>query len=235
MTFLSTDSFNRLGLVIALAAIAAVILVIALQTHQDTEGSLGLPAENFATGNSDKERVSAVREMPSVASPIRENRDDSHAMGVDKKENVALEERDDNAKPLVGHRTPEQAIAAVQAVETKVFSTAKRFFETEAVDHEWAAEYETVLSTMFANQPGMDRVSVSQMECRSSMCRIVVFTPHSRDADYFTSVFYDALENFDGGKYKTTAAITRNMANGITAVYVSRKNHALKFYQELTY
>jgi|GEM_PF-4934945 hypothetical protein len=127
-------------------------------------------------------------------------------------------------------RTPEEIRAAVQAVETEVFDNANRLFEEEEVDLDWGPDYEQSLSDMFVEFDGLDRVSVSEIQCRSTMCQIIVFTPQGYDADYFTSVFYEALGAYQGGELKTTAAIARNMANGITAVYVSRKNHTLKFY-----
>lgn len=125
---------------------------------------------------------------------------------------------------------PETARAAVQQVENKVYERATAMFEQEMVDVEWAGTYEQSLREMFAQHQGLQRVSVNSINCHSSMCRIEVFTPRDSDADFFTAMFYDGLATFRAGELKAEAAITRRMEQGMTSVYVARKNHTLGFY-----
>ena len=125
---------------------------------------------------------------------------------------------------------PESARAAVQQVENGVYERATALFEQEPVDVEWASVYEQSLRDMFSQHQGLQRVSINSISCHSSMCRIEVFTPRDADADFFTAMFYDGLANFRDGALKAEAAITRRMAQGMTSVYVARKDHTLGFY-----
>lgn len=125
---------------------------------------------------------------------------------------------------------PEAARTAVQQVENGVYERATTMFEQEAVDVEWAGAHEQALREMFARHQGLQRVSVNSISCRTSMCRIEVFTPRDADADFFTAMFYDGLANFRDGALKAEAAITRRMARGMTSVYVARADHTLGFY-----
>ena len=127
-------------------------------------------------------------------------------------------------------RQPEAARAAVQQVENGVYERATAMFEQEVGDVEWAGAHEQALREMFARHQGLQRVSVNSISCRTSMCRIEVFTPRDADADFFTAMFYDGLANFRDGALKAEAAITRRMAQGMTSVYVARKDHTLGFY-----
>lgn len=135
----------------------------------------------------------------------------------------------DNAPATVG-LDPETARTAVQQVEDGVYERATAMFEREAVDVEWAGAHEQALRDMFSRHQGLQRVSVNSISCRTNMCRIEVFTPRDADADYFTAMFYDGLANFRDGALKAEAAIARRMAQGMTSVYVARKDHTLGFY-----
>jgi hypothetical protein len=125
---------------------------------------------------------------------------------------------------------PEAARTAVQQVENGVYERATAMFEQELVDVEWAGAYEQSLREMFAQHHGLQRVSINSIRCHTSMCRIEVFTPRDTDADFFTAMFYDGLGNFRAGELKAEAAITRRMEQGMTSVYVARKDHTLGFY-----
>lgn len=125
---------------------------------------------------------------------------------------------------------PESARTAVQQVENSVYERATAMFEQEVVDVEWAGAYEQALREMFSQHHGLQRVSINSISCHTSMCRIEVFTPRDADADFFTAMFYDGLANFRAGALKAEAAIARRMAQGMTSVYVARKDHSLGFY-----
>lgn len=125
---------------------------------------------------------------------------------------------------------PETARTAVQQVENSVYERATAMFEQEPVDVEWAGAYEQSLREMFAQHQGLQRVSINSISCHTSMCRIEVFTPRDTDADFFTAMFYDGLNRFRAGELKAEAAITRRMEQGMTSVYVARKDHTLGFY-----
>lgn len=125
---------------------------------------------------------------------------------------------------------PEAARSAVHQVENSVYQRATTMFEQETVDVEWAGAYEQSLRAMFAQHQGLQRVSINSISCHTSMCRIEVFTPRDADADFFTAMFYDGLTNFRAGELKAEAAITRRMEQGMTSVYVARKDHTLGFY-----
>lgn len=125
---------------------------------------------------------------------------------------------------------PEAARAAVHKVENGVYERATAMFEQESIDVEWAGSYEQALRDMFAQHQGLQRVSINSISCHTSMCRIEVFTPRDPDADFFTAMFYDALATFRAGELKAEAAITRRMEQGMTSVYVARKDHTLGFY-----
>lgn len=125
---------------------------------------------------------------------------------------------------------PETARTAVHQVENGVYERATAMFEQEPVDIEWAAAYEQSLREMFAGHQGLQRVSINSINCHTSMCRIEAFTPRDTDADFFTAMFYDGLANFRDGALKAEAAITRRMEQGMTSVYVARKDHTLGFY-----
>jgi hypothetical protein len=125
---------------------------------------------------------------------------------------------------------PEVARTAVHQVENGVYERATAMFEQEPVDVEWAGAYEQSLRAMFAQHHGLQRVSINSISCHTSMCRIEVFTPRDTDADFFTAMFYAGLANFRSGELKAEAAITRRMEQGITSVYVARKDHTLGFY-----
>lgn len=125
---------------------------------------------------------------------------------------------------------PETARTAVHQVENGVYERATAMFEQEPVDTQWAIAYEQALREMFAQHQGLQRVSINSISCHTSMCRIEVFTPRDTDADFFTAMFYDALANFRAGELKAEAAITRRMEQGMTSVYVARKDHTLGFY-----
>lgn len=125
---------------------------------------------------------------------------------------------------------PEAARAAVHKVENGVYERATEMFEQEPIDVDWAAGYEQSLRDMFAQHQGLQLVSINSISCHTSMCRIEVFTPRDADADFFTAMFYDGLATFRAGAIKAEAAITRRMEQGMTSVYVARKDHTLGFY-----
>ncbi len=125
---------------------------------------------------------------------------------------------------------PEAARDAVFRKENNVYEKATGLFEAEPIDVEWASVYEQSLREMFASHKGLARVSVNTISCRASMCRIEVFTPRDIDADYFTAMFYNALDNFREGTLKAEASIARRMQLGVTSVYIARKGHTLGFY-----
>lgn len=125
---------------------------------------------------------------------------------------------------------PEAARAAVHQVENGVYARATEMFEQEPIDVEWAGDYEQSLRAMFSQHYGLQRISINSINCHTSMCRIEVFTPRDADADFFTAMFYDGLANFRAGALKAEAAITRRMEQGMTSVYVARKDHTLGFY-----
>jgi hypothetical protein len=139
-----------------------------------------------------------------------------------------------NASPVVTEGLagldPESARAAVHKVENGVYERATAMFEQEPVDVDWAGSYEQALRDMFAQHQGLQRVSINSISCHTSMCRIEVFTPRDADADFFTAMFYDGLATFRAGSLKAEAAITRRMEQGMTSVYVARKDHTLGFY-----
>lgn len=124
----------------------------------------------------------------------------------------------------------EAARQAVFRKEGAVYEKATALFEAEAMDVEWAGQYEQALHEMFSTHEGLMRVSVNTIGCRTSMCRIEVFTPRDTDADYFTAMFYNALDNFREGSLKSEAAIARRMEVGMTSVYIARKGYELGFY-----
>lgn len=125
---------------------------------------------------------------------------------------------------------PEVARAAVHKVENGVYERATAMFELEPIDVDWAGNYEQALRDMFSQHQGLQRVSINSIRCHTSMCRIEVFTPRDADADFFTAMFYDGLATFRAGELKAEAAITRRMEQGMTSVYVARKDHTLGFY-----
>lgn len=125
---------------------------------------------------------------------------------------------------------PEAARQAVFRKENNVYEKATNLFEAEPVDVEWASSYEQSLRDMFGVHQGLVRVSVNTISCRTSMCRIEVFTPRDTDADYFTAMFYNALDNFRDGTLKAEASIARRMELGMTSVYIARKGYTLGFY-----
>jgi len=125
---------------------------------------------------------------------------------------------------------PEVARAAVHKVENGVYERATAMFEQEPIDVDWAGNYEQALRDMFSQHQGLQRVSINSIRCHTSMCRIEVFTPRDADADFFTAMFYDGLATFRAGELKAEAAITRRMEQGMTSVYVARKDHTLGFY-----
>lgn len=125
---------------------------------------------------------------------------------------------------------PEAARQAVFHKENAVYEKATRLFDAEPIDVEWATAYEQSLREMFTSHKGLMRVSVNTISCHTSMCRIEVFTPRDTDADYFTAMFYNALDNFREGALKAEASIARRMEVGMTSVYIARKGHTLAFY-----
>ncbi len=129
-----------------------------------------------------------------------------------------------------GLLTPEEARKAVFGKENAVYEKATNLFEAEAIDVDWATAYEQSLRTMFTSHSGLMRVSVNTISCHTSMCRIEVFTPRDTDADYFTAMFYNALDNFREGALKAEASIARRMEQGMTSVYIARKGYTLGFY-----
>ena len=131
--------------------------------------------------------------------------------------------------PVVGLE-PEAARQAVFRKENTVYEKATSLFEAEPIDTAWASGYEASLRDMFASHKGLTRVSVNTISCRTSMCRIEVFTPRDTDADYFTAMFYNALDNFRDGTLKAEASIARRMELGMTSVYIARQGYTLGFY-----
>lgn len=121
-------------------------------------------------------------------------------------------------------------LSAVHQVENRVYQRADLLFENEATDFSWAPDFERSLNRMFALDEGLVRVSINQISCHATMCQILIYTPQSADADYFTAMFYRALASFENGTLKSEAAIARNMESGITSVYVARKGYELSFY-----
>jgi hypothetical protein len=125
---------------------------------------------------------------------------------------------------------PEAARQAVFHKENAVYEKATRLFDAEPIDVEWASGYEQSLREMFSSHQGLMRVSVNTISCHTRMCRIEVFTPRDTDADYFTAMFYNALDNFREGALKAEASIARRMEVGMTSVYIARQGHTLEFY-----
>jgi hypothetical protein len=126
--------------------------------------------------------------------------------------------------------TFDEALTAVRTVETEVYDRAYQMFDQEPVDFDWAPAYEKSLRQMFYDSKGLDRVSLSQVYCRTTLCQIVVYTPQSTDADYFTAMVYNALEKYQDGALKGETAIARNMEKGRTSLYIARKGHTIGFY-----
>ncbi|WP_075187755.1 hypothetical protein [Teredinibacter haidensis] len=126
--------------------------------------------------------------------------------------------------------TEDETLKAVQGMETTVFKRADRLFQAEDIDPEWGPEYTNEFMSMFQQHLGLAKVSLKQLECRSTQCQVIVYTPKGLDADYFTAMFYDALKTYEGGKLNQPAAIARQMAMGVTSVYIPRAGHTLKFY-----
>ncbi len=164
-----------------------------------------------------------------------------HAKAPEKEIPVAIAGQSPRAVPPPGYQTlaeeepavllsPEEARKAVFGKENAVYEKATNLFEAEAIDVDWAMTYEQSLRAMFASHSGLMRVSVNSISCHTSMCRIEVFTPRDTDADYFTAMFYNALDNFREGALKAEASIARRMEQGMTSVYIARKGHTLGFY-----
>lgn len=214
-----SDSHKSLPLWVALLVLPILALVAYLQF--DT------PDVQQVTGQNESPLASPVEASPVKVSstPVPANTSDP----LNPSQTVADKGMAEPAPDAVG-LDPEAARIAVQQVENGVYERATAMFEQEAVDVEWAGAYEQALREMFARHQGLQRVSINSISCRTSMCRIEVFTPRDADADFFTAMFYDGLANFRDGALKAEAAITRRMAQGMTSVYVARKDHTLGFY-----
>jgi hypothetical protein len=209
-----SDSKKSLPLWVALLVLPILALAAYLQFNntnvQDRLGQDELPLNSLSQANSQP----IVTNKPALLNPPAATAENAVADNI----------------PATAGLDPEAARTAVQQVENGVYERATAMFEQEPVDVEWAAGYEQALREMFSQHQGLQRVSINSISCHTSMCRIEVFTPRDADADFFTAMFYDGLANFRDGALKAEAAIARRMAQGMTSVYVARKDHTLGFY-----
>lgn len=207
------EAYKSLPFWLVLLALPLLTLVSYLVFDQPRQPvsieQLSAEEPHFDSSTSSAETPAQAVFIAQKTEPIIEN-------PVDEKEPVALD--------------VESARAAVHQVENGVYERATALFEREAVDPAWANAYEQSLREMFSHHQGLQRVSVNSISCHATMCRIEVFTPRDADADYFTAMFYDALERYRDGELKGEAAIARRMEVGMTSVYVARKAHLLGFY-----
>jgi hypothetical protein len=65
-------------------------------------------------------------------------------------------------------------------------------FAAEIVDAAWAPGAEADILSRFAQMPGLAVISI-QVECRSTMCRLQVASPSSRDAARPFNVLVDSI------------------------------------------
>ena len=124
-----------------------------------------------------------------------------------------------------------EATKAVQTVETIVFKRANDYFHQESIDSEWAPAHTTKLQTLLMEHAALSRVSIKTIECRSTQCQIIAYTPKSADADFFSAALYDALYGNKQKNKSGVTAIARQMENGLTSAYIARKGFSLDFFR----
>lgn len=171
-----------------------------------------------------------IQPRMSEPAPVTKKRDELPQMGISPTTLPAESSLPSGDSPTAPVLDLDAARQAVFRKENAVYDKATRLFDAEPVDVDWATGYEQSLRDMFTSHAGLMRVSVNTISCHTSMCRIEVFTPRDTDADYFTGMFYNALDNFREGTLKAEAAIARRMEVGMTSVYIARKGHDLGFY-----
>lgn len=212
--------------------ILALVIYLGLDKYQSHHSAVNMIAANPSSSTQVGAEVGPAVVSNSVKTDsnlVKETAAQAESMITQSKAAQSIATQSENAE-VVEALDPDVAKAAVQQVENSVYARATALFEQEPVDPDWAGAYEQSLREMFSHHQGLQKVSVNSINCHATMCRIEVFTPRDSDADYFTAMFYDALERFREGQLKTEAAIARRMEVGMTSVYVARKEHTLGFY-----
>lgn len=134
---------------------------------------------------------------------------------------VAEQGSEENAEDDAQEPSPEQ----------KTYEKAAEVFDGESVDAEWAPQYQEEITTMFGDAEALSQVSVNSIECRTSMCRVVVFTPTLVEANQLNSVFYATIGNYKGGMFKNSNIMgLNNFANGVTALYIAKPGTELSLF-----
>lgn len=119
----------------------------------------------------------------------------------------------------------------MRAAQVETYKKAHATFEDEAVDYAWAMDYEQLLTTVFSKVDDLESVSVSAIECRSTMCRVTAYTANQKDADAFTSAFYRAFERYEGGRYKpSNSSSLQNLEAGETTIFITREGNTPTYF-----
>ncbi|WP_019603148.1 hypothetical protein [Teredinibacter turnerae] len=119
----------------------------------------------------------------------------------------------------------------MQQAEIETYQRANTNFDQQPVDFDWATEYEAGLKAAAERWQALETVSLAGVECRSTMCRVVAYTPSAQDADYFIRELYNALQAYEGGKYKpANSSSLRNLSAGETSVFITREGNTPSYY-----
>lgn len=103
-------------------------------------------------------------------------------------------------------------------------------FNAEAVDYEWAADYQEKISTLFANTNTLQEITPELIECKTHKCQIKIRITDNTQANHFTNAFSTAIDANTLNIQKTDVIAAPDFSQGFLNLYIAKNNH-IKIYE----
>lgn len=137
------------------------------------------------------------------------------------------------AKELIAQRNVDDYLKYSESLrqqqDFQMHADMERKFTAEAVDYEWAKNYEASLQSLFNSDEILRHFSPDAIECRTQKCQIKLHVNDSEEANTATKAFSTAVhsnQNTDSVAIMATPDYTRHQLN----IYIA-KNSEVKLYQ----
>lgn len=91
-------------------------------------------------------------------------------------------------------------------------------FEIEQTGTQWASRREEQIKAVFSTDPGLEMAELRAVECRSSICKVTIYTPNWRGVSDFIIIALARLDWGPGG------FVNYSLTNGSANVYFSRES-----------
>lgn len=154
----------------------------------------------FLVNNNSKQEKVIVKEVTTQKAEIKQQIEDKAVKQVASEENeginqeqlyldkiaeleneIALLKQDAGEEDSLTNKIESVRVSSTRKVDEKVLEefnryNAKEMFESQAVDPEWAFERQDVIYELITNSELMSQLNVSDVECKTSVCKISLKT-----------------------------------------------------------